>query len=805
EESYFFLQWSFDRLLVGIASQGVISGKVRRIVPPGPGQTDPTYVPISGARVQLSDGGLSQIAVSQADGSFAIWDRRLGGGTRKVTAFYGNESVEATAFEVNAAEPDPVYFPNVQIYRYYKNLAKVNFAFPALAPPPPTPKVDIRLYTLDEDDLRVPATGVLQSGTPLVIAFKTPLTVTGSTVGGAPQNVTTPDVPDNPQDPLKLDARVVGTYTVGPPGVYTIVATALQPLGGPPVTTTRSFLAVAAGSGNGSPVPGAPVVVQTSPLEGAEGISTTAFPQVTFSEPVTQVPGNVTLTDSSGQAPGLRLIGIRTDGSVANPVGAADVITALTLQPTTGLKFGETYTLTLGNGIVDRDEPPLHLAPFTLHFATFGPQALGATGAFSSTRPAIIGQRAYVAKTSSIHSSLNIIDISDPAHPVEVGTPAWIVGHAADVAGIELSPVTQGPLVALAAGVGTYPLPSNLWIYDVSNPDAPERVAAVSASTSASQDGTLLRIAMKGGSVYASTYPKGIQVIDVQEAVSAYENRDTVTFGRRITTEGQGFATEAVVNTIPLKTAQGGIATMYDLEAGDFATVPPDPDDPDAPVPTETLVVAAGRVPFVVVNPLQSGPSAVLYPPLDSGGQGLSASPLQSADGRFRLELGFRLAIGTLPQTDAEGNSRSLPVALVVGNGTATNGGTAASVPLLAVVDLTDPRHPKPLGFLQLPETAGDVALKDSIALIASGGKIRLVSLADPAHPTDAGMIEGTFGDRLAITDSGIIVTASLNGNLGGIRTSSLGAFPLLEVTPESLLADDEDLSTTDLRIGYKI
>lgn len=801
EESYFFLQWSFERLLVGVASQGLISGKVRRIVPPGPGQTDPTYVPISGARVQLSDGGLSQIAVSQEDGSFTLWDRRLGGGTRKVTAFYGNESVEATAFEVNVAEPDPFYFPNVQLYRYYRNLAKVNIAFPALTPPPPAPQVDIRLFTLDTDGLRVPATGVLQSGTSLVIAFKSSATVKGATVGGVPLNVTAPDVPDNSQDPLRFDSRVVGTYTVGPPGVYTVVVTALPALGGPAVTATRSFLAVAPGGNNGVPKPGAPAVIHTLPLDNAVSVATTTFPLVQFSEPVTQVPGHVTLDDSSGQAADLHLIGIRADGSVANPVGPGDAITSLTLQPTTGLKFGETYTLTLESGIADLDQPPLQLAPFTLRFTTFGPQALGGTAPFSSTRPVVLGQRVYVAKSAhTLHSSLNIVDISDPASPVEVGTPAFFIGRAADIAGVELSPVTQGPLVAVATGVGSYPLPSNLWIFDVSNPDVPNRVAAVSATTSAGQDGTVLRIAMKGGSIYASTFPKGIQVIDVREAVTAYENRESVDFGKRITTEGQGFGTEAVVNTISLTTSQGSIATMYDLEADDFATVPPDPDDPDAPVPTETLVVATGRVPLVVVNPLQSGPSAVLYPPRESGGTGLSTVPLRSADGQFSMDFGFSVALGSLDRTDAEGNSRSLPVALVAGTGSMNGGG--AGTPLLAVVDLTNPRLPKPLGFLQLSEFASDVTLKDSVALIAGGGKIRLVNLADPTRPSEAGLIQGTFGDRLAISDAGVVVTASLNGTIGGVRTTVLGSYIIIrKVVPSLAMVDDEGKTIEPLQV----
>jgi hypothetical protein len=813
EDNYFYLEWSFERFLVGVASPGLIVGKVRRIVPPAAGQTDPTYVGIAGAEVYLSDdaqlgAGASQpgeVAISQDDGTFSIWDPRLGGGTRKVTAVFGKETVEATAFEVDAAQPDPVFFPNVDIFRYYRNVGKVSIAFPPLAPPPPAPQVDIRLFTLDADGLRVPAGGILQSGTSLVIAFKSSLTVTGATVGGVQQNVTAPDLPDNPQDLLKFNSRVIGTYTVGPPGVYTVVAIALPPLGGPAITSTRSFLAVAAGGNNGSPTPGtAPTVVGTLPLDNAASVATTTFPQVTFSEPVTHVPGNVALMDGKGNAADLRLLGIRADGSVANPLGATDAITALTLQPTSGLKFGETYTLTLGRGIVDQNQPPLQLVPFTLHFTTFGPQELGGTVPFSSTRPVILGQRAYLGKiVNTSLSALDIVNISDPASPTEVGSPAYFVGRAIDIAGVETSPVTSGPLVAVAAGIGPLPLPSNIWLYDVSNPDVPNRVGALSATTSAGQDGSILRIAMKGGTIYASTFPKGIQVIDVQQAVSEYKDHQGVDFGQAITTEGQGFATDAVVNTIPLTTTSGGSAGMYDIKAGDFATAPPDPADPTAPVPTETLAVATGRLPLVVVDPQQAGPSAVLYPPPDAGGTGLSPVPLRSADGRFQLELGHALALGTLQSTDAEGNSSALPVALVVGTGTAAAGGSAGGTPLLAVVDMSDPRHPSPLGFLKLPEIAGDVALKDSIALIGtSGGEILLVNLEDPENPADAGRIAGAFGDRLAISDSGIVVTASPNGAIGGVHTTVLGSYILIKkVVPAIAMVDDDGNTIEPLQV----
>ncbi len=786
EDNYFFIMWSFERDLVGVASQGVLVGKVLRTIPPGPGQVSPTYIGIPGAKVYLSDdaqlaSGGSQpgkMAVSQADGTFSLWDPKLGGGTRKVTATTGSETIEATAFEVDAAQPDPLYFPNAQIFQEYRNLGKVNITFPPAVPPPP-PQIDVRLFTLDGNGLRVPAPGVLPAGTPLVIAFKSAASVRSATINGVQQTVTTPDAPDNSQDPLRLDARVVGTVAVGPPGVYTVVATALPPLGGPPVTATRSFLAVAAGGDNTSPTPGAaPTVIGSLPIDGATGVVPTTFPQVTFSEPVTHLPGNVDLVDSAGTHVDLQLVGVKADGNVANPVKTGDAVTSLTVQPITGLKYGETYTLSLAGGIVDQNQPPLPLAPYQLHFSTFAPQEIGATAAsFASTRPLILGQRAYVGKvTTGELSALDIVDISNPVSPVEVGTPAYFVGRAIDVAGVENSPVTHGPLVAVAAGIGPVPLPSNIWLYDVSSPDMPVRVGAMSASTSAGQDGSLLRIVMKGGTIYASTFPKGIQVIDVQTAVSEYQDHQGVDFGEAITTEGEGFATDAVVNTIPLKTGSGAIATVYDLAAADFATGPANPSDPTAPVPTETLVVATGRLPLVVADPEQGGPSAVLYPPADSGGTGFDASPLASADGRYKLDLGFGLAVGTIQTTDVEGNAFAFPVALVVGYGS-VDGSAPSGTPLLAVVDLSVPRRPLPIGFLPLRAVANSVVLHGSLALVGtSSGAILLVSLADPAHPTDAGTIAGAFGGRLAVTDSNLVVASSTGGIFGGVQTALLGS-----------------------------
>lgn len=63
----------------------------------------------------------------------------------------------------------------------------------------------------------------------------------------------------------------------------------------------------------------------------------------------------------------------------------------------------------------------------------------------------------------------------------------------------------------------------NVWLYDVSDPDKPARVGAVSATTSVTQAGFALRLAIKDKFLYASTVFQGLQMIDLQQAFSDYQ------------------------------------------------------------------------------------------------------------------------------------------------------------------------------------------------------------------------------------------------------------------------------------------
>src|SRR5258708_6936882 len=206
-----------------------------------------------------------------------------------------------------------------------------------------------------------------------------------------------------------------------------------------------------------------------SPLKNAVSVPVTTFPEITFSEPVMNVPANFAFVDAEGNVPPVLLIGVHPDGSLASALSATDLITSLTIQPLEGLKYNEQYTLTLNNGMVDQN--PLHLATFTLQFTTVKPQELGgspSTDRFSATRGVAIGQRAYVGeRLSSAIGGLGVIDISNPSSPIDEGTSKSFIGLPLDAAGQGSSPVARcpnhpptagfnslsgGPLLAIAGG-----------------------------------------------------------------------------------------------------------------------------------------------------------------------------------------------------------------------------------------------------------------------------------------------------------------------------------------------------------------
>jgi hypothetical protein len=838
-----FIIWEASNLLPGVALGGAVTGRVRYPVPAGgtlPDGTinrtgDTVFVGVPNIQVtvdpQTSSHALppnSTVAFTQPDGSFTFSDPRYNGGTIGVIAYDGNgHAVLGKAIETVALTDKTVDEFAGPLLPFYKNLAFADIVVPAPVPPPPTPQIGISLFTEDASSnppgQRVPVTGIVASGTPLVIAFKTngqisnPPNVTINQVSYPSQK----DQPAVPGDRNTLDFELTQPFTPNLPGVYTITATGVTPFL-TTITASRSFMVVAAGGSTNQIIPGKPPeIVAVSPTAGSTGVPVDTFVQVTFSEPVTNLAGNVSLLPADGSAsPPIRLSGFSyLDLTNSNPISslsATDAVSSLTIQPLTGLKFGLKYTLQITSNVVDLDnvadpnKPALALVqPQTpWDFTTFGPQVLGGTPAFSSSRAVVFGDRAYVS-TTGLQSQVRTFNISDPTAPVEIpASTARFIGRATDVAGEENSAlIGGGNLLAVTAGFasGDLLIPSNMWLYNVSG-DQMTRVGGVSVTSSAINVGQAMRLAVKGNFAYVGVMPGGIEVIDLQQVISDYNqvfpNGDPRQFAG-IVTDGQGFANDAIINNIPVKDSAGQDLRIFGIQAGDFVLPGSDPQNPT----TQTFVVATGiplpttspnPISFVVADPTQPAQSALVY----TGRPQLGASMLTS---------GYALTLGQLTDSilDVNGNPVVKPVAVVVGLGAAPDpANPGQTMPyVLAVMDMTVPSAPTVMSMLGLPAFPSDVLLRNTTALVGTAqNEVLLVNLIDPRNPVNAGAIKNSiFGDRLAITKDGVLLGTSFDGNRGGIQTATLGVVPKIQVDAGGLLADVNGRTSEDILINYNI
>ena len=904
----FILMWDIaqtDPNLPGVASPGLIVGRVYQQVAAGNGQSAFVQVDPSTATITLDSDPSAVATYTPQCGTFSIFDHQFGGGIRHLTASDGTSIVTAVVNEVNGIQADDAtYAIYAGLERQYRNIGRANITFPSAVPPPPAPVINITINTAADGQ---PIGGIIQTGTPLNITFSSTLDVKSATINGATYAVTqtASETIANPLKTYRLSDPNF-PFSSDTPGLYTVTAIAIDPLNpsATPATSSRSFLLVQAGGDNTTFVAcnannqscNAPTVINSSPKNAATGVSPSVFPEIVFSGPVKNIPGNVILADHTGTPVPVLLIGVKvpaTPGAtpaIVKPVGNTDVITSVTIQPLLGLAYNETYTLKVNAAstdgcvdsnnhaiaqpvgsslIVDQNQPPLCVVPLTgtsggpYTFTTFGPQELGGVSSQYqvNTRPVVIGKRAYAGEyLNSALSGVGLFDISDPSKPVDLGPQANFIGRSLDTAGQDNSPVTGGGLIAMAAGTAVdNAIPGNVFLYQVPgsnacqpNPltpnvnsqappgcPAPVRVGAVSVTTSATQDGIPLRLFMKDQFLYSSTLYHGLQVIDLMQAVAEYQqvfSTNPVQFGQSISTEGDGFAMDTVVNTIPLPVTSGGTATMFDLKADDF------PTDQSG---IQTLVAATGQLPFVLADPTQSGSAAVLYPS-SSGGQ-FANNPVQpllmtSSDGTTNSLLcsGRAVALGTVTGADSTGTAVTSHLAVVVGTGysgpaatitacpTATAPSPVPAVSMLAVVDLTQayslgatqacnpnatkgsPNCPKPIGFVALkdqngnPVNGNDVRINGTIALVATGTNIILVNLENPSQPTLAGQITGTFGNWIAVDSSGLIVGSS-NSSPSGLQISSLGVIPQISVDEAGLLATPEGVTSDDIPIKYSI
>ena len=556
----------------------------------------------------------------------------------------------------------------------------------------------------------------------------------------------------------------------------------------------QSFRVIAAG-GEIDNLPNDPPSVigeATVPPNGSTAVSPSVFPQIAFSEPVRNVLDNIRLVDDSDNSDVETLlsgVGLDAGGlpTIWDPIPDNNaVVTSVTVQPRGGLKYGTPYRLIVeggAGGIEDLDRTPfdepapktLEPTPFITDFSTYSPELLTPPGTgevFGSPGIVRLEDTVYLAENFFVNAVLRAFDVSNPVFPTSIDLEGGtlITNRPVDIVG-------EGNIVIVATGATNKSKPSNIYVFDVAGVPPDVRWVGAAGLTNSVSDGFVFRIAVKDGLLYAATFRKGIQVVDLSRARLNYEEAiGGEPFGagywnmiQSLNNDGRQFGPDAVALTVPVTAPSGQPARLYDLKTMDAVI-----DGQSQP-----LVVATGDVGIVIVNP--------------QAGSVIAQAQVGIADGpdAFALNTGNALAVGRVGDR---------VVAVLAGQGLVRLS-PPVSGNVLAVVDLTDPAAPAPLGFVELPEYPQDVALHGDLALVSSSERTHLVNLIDLTRPILAGPpLEGLAG-RLAVSpDSSVVFasTRSLFGGtfpLGGVRSAVLnpgavGACPLVTLRDRRVVID---------------
>ncbi|MFP5247957.1 MAG: hypothetical protein ACLGH0_14785, partial [Thermoanaerobaculia bacterium] len=564
-------------------------------------------------------------------------------------------------------------------------------------------------------------------------------------------------------------------------GTYTIKATALNPLGGAPIEAEYTFLVVAGGGTNNKGIPGvAPdwITRKLVPKPGAIGVAVDVLPQVVFTEPVVNVMNGLLFTSSNGiprytvSAVGLDAEGRPRIIQDLRVEPAETKITSITIVPVGGFDFAAQYTLKLTSLIKDTDldeqgnPAPRSMPDRELTFKTIDPAPLGdSSETFFAPAVAVIGDHAFVAKQGYGNGFMAVYDISDPEQLEEVAV-GGVLGMPTHLTAEEESPVNDNqPLVAIGSGLKFNPPgPSNVYLFDVRTPTDPKRVGIVTLAQSA-EDGIVLRLALRKSFLYTITFPYGIQVIDLAKAMELYDAADRNVFSRLrmardSTTAGQGFGTQAVVNTIRVMDPNTGFrAHLMDLAAESYLLNGSN----------RTLVIATGSTPIVVVDPSETAPRITNAPPTAQGA----------------LQFGRAIKLTRVANRD---------VALIVGTGQARDeGGALMTGTGLFVYDMANPLVPNLIGSRIVHDSASDVDISGTTAVVATAGGAMTFSLADPTAPRYLGTVEGV-GYRIAMGAEGgyLVSTGQSNMSSAGLHVASFKPVVIIKKADPVMIAMEQ-------------
>jgi hypothetical protein len=816
----FYLTY-FVQPLQNVFTQGAITGKVLGSSYTA-GSPTPVSTPIAGAQVWSNKPGVEDYTTrqpvfatsQQGTGVYTLWDPNFTGGNVTVYAnnipgnFLPSGSSGSTVFSTSAYEIPSTsslwtLFENTLLGQY-RNVATGDITVPPPSPPQPPAAFNVTVVSQDGNGNRTPTSGVVAAGTSLVIGVSATLgsaqgvAVVGTTVSVNGQTLT---VSNDPQSQYS----VIASYLAAETGVFTIQVSVANAFGGPPATVSNTFLVIGSGgSVNGVTTGIAPMVLTAGsyPTSGTTQVPVNVSPSIAFSEPVTIPAGSVTFTDSSSNPIPMIIAGVGSNNQVYPNIAKAPASTAytsITLEPLQPLRYSSsaydpngTYSITLSSAIQDQNQPPLSLTSTNILFYTFQLQTISAgNSSYNSPGIFVARNRAYLTQSPSQgYGYLWQFDVSNPAKPAPIqesnggiieGRVDYVTGqdNSAVVSGDTLIAVAQAPYPTNAGGGFQC---SNVYLYRGTSAAIPtlsgqqegdtlKWIGGVSLTQGAT-DGIVNAIAINGTLLYAATDRKGIQVVDLNQTVTDFNNTLlSATVYYDLNTEGQGFAQDAVIATIGVQ-SDPTLEYLDDLRDIKAATYTINGGSP------QTYAVATGWVPSAVGSPI--GVSFVVADP--SGQAIVSKTEPQSSAGS--LTNGVSLALGTIQTTSTSQN-----IAVVVGTGTPSS---CSGCSTLVVMDMTNAASPVPLSFTALSDVAMSVVLNGNSAIVGyASDTAQVFDLTNPSAPVSMALLSN-IGGSLYVYNGGVLfssgaIPGSPTSALGGVHAAALGIIGVVSPIPPIL------------------
>ncbi|MCI0636000.1 MAG: hypothetical protein L0206_19105 [Actinobacteria bacterium] len=377
-------------------------------------------------------------------------------------------------------------------------------------------------------------------------------------------------------------------------------------------------------------------------------------------------------------------------------------------------------------------------------------------------------------------STLRVIDVSNPAFPIEIGSLVTDVGDEIELLGDHALVGDAGPPVR---------------VIDVSDPTSPVEVANFYAG------GLVQDIDVQGSFAYVASATSGLFVIDLSNPVAPLEVAS-------VTLPAEPFAVEVVdglallaafsldqlrdelwvfdvsdpAHLIELARIAGGCCLAGDIQvSGTYAyfSTPGalrviDISDPASPVEIATRELTSGAGLFLDGSVLYVADATRLQlidvsnpaQPTEFGEIGLFGSHVEVGGGL--AFVGSRIVDVSRPAFPARIASLDTPgfasgIAVVDGVSYVADDGGG-----FRAIDVSDPCSPVEIGVVATPSLARDVDVVDGLAWVADGyAGLRVIDVLDPGTPVEIGAVD-TPGFSWGVSVSG--ETAFIADGESGLR-----------------------------------